>query len=112
MQGSDVERTKQFLREKMLHALPEAGDFTPSIPGLTFFRRDTINERENCVYSPAIAVILQGSKCSIIGSEEYRYGEDYGLIAGVDMPGTSMVTKVKKPKYLLWDQPIECLQFP
>jgi hypothetical protein len=44
--------------EKILHALPATGDFIPSIPGLTFFRRDTINERENCVYSPIIAVVI------------------------------------------------------
>jgi AraC-like DNA-binding protein len=101
MGDSDFERTKQFLKGKILHTLPEAGDFTPSIPGLTFFRRDTINEGENCVYSPVAAVVLQGSKRSVIGNGEYQYGEDYCLIAGVDMPGISMVTKASKEKPLL-----------
>ena len=101
MESVDFERTKQFLKERILHALPEAGDFTPSIPGLTFFRRDTINQGENCVYSPVIAIVVQGFKRSMIGNEEYRYGEDYCLIAGVDMPGISMVTKASKEKPLL-----------
>jgi hypothetical protein len=101
MDSIDFGRTKQFFRERILHAPPEAGDFTPPIPGLTFFRRDTVNKRENCVYSPVIAVVLQGAKCSIIGSEEHQYGEDYCLIAGVDMPGISMVTKATKEKPLL-----------
>jgi AraC-like DNA-binding protein len=101
MQDADFERTKKFLKEKILHALPVAGDFTPSIPGLTFFRRDTSNEGENCVYSPVVAVVIQGAKRSVIGNGEYQYGEDYCLIAGVDMPGISMVTKASKEKPLL-----------
>jgi AraC-like DNA-binding protein len=90
-----------YLKEKILRALPAAGDFTSSIPGLTFFRRDTINEGENCVYSPVVALVIQGAKRSVIGGGEYHYGEDYCLIAGVDMPGISMVTKASKEKPLL-----------
>jgi AraC-like DNA-binding protein len=101
MQDSDFGRTKQFLREKIVHALPAAGDFTPAIPGFTFFRRDTANERENCVYSPVIAVVVQGSKCSIIGDEEHQYGEGYCLISCVDMPGMTMVTEASKEKPFL-----------
>jgi hypothetical protein len=96
MQDADFGRTKRFLKENILHALPVAGDFTPSIPGLTFFRRDTINERENCVYSPVIALVIQGAKCSIIGSGEHQYGEGYCLISCVDMPGITMITKASK----------------
>ena len=101
METVDFGRAKRFLKERILRALPEPGDFTPTIAGLTFFRRDTINEGENCMYSPAIAVVIQGFKCSIIGNEEYRYGKDYCLIAGVDMPGRSMVTKASKETPLL-----------
>jgi hypothetical protein len=81
MQDSDFGRTMLSLKEKILNVLPVAGDFTPSIQGLSFFRRDTINERENCVYSPVIAVVIQGSNCSIIGNGEHQYGEGYCLIS-------------------------------
>jgi AraC-like DNA-binding protein len=101
MRDSDFGRAKEFLKEKILHALPEAGDFSPSIPGLTFFRRDTINERENCVYSPVIALVVQGAKRSIIGSGEHQYGEGYCFISCVDMPGMTMVTKASKEKPFL-----------
>jgi AraC-like DNA-binding protein len=101
MESVDFERTKQFLKEKILQVLPEAGDFTPVIPGLTFFRRDIINIKVNCTYSPAISVVIQGFKCSIIGNKEYRCGEGHCIIAGLDMPAISMVTKASKEKPLL-----------
>jgi AraC-like DNA-binding protein len=101
MQDSDFGWTMQSLKEHILHALPAAGDFTLSIPGLTFFRRDAANERENCVYSPVIAVVIQGAKRSIIGNGEYQYGEGYCLISCVDMPGMTMVTQAAKEKPFL-----------
>ena len=35
---------------------------------------------------PLVGVSVQGARCSIIGNEEYHYGEGHCLIVGVDMP--------------------------
>jgi hypothetical protein len=101
MGNTDFERAKQLLKEKIVHVLPEAGDFTPPIPGLMLFRRDTVNEKENCLYGPMIAVVIQGFKRVIFGNEEYQYGEDYCIVSSVDMPGITTVTKAPKGKPFL-----------
>ena len=43
-------------------------------------------------------MIVQGFKRSIIGSEEYRYGENHCLVAGVDIPSLNYVT-VASPEH-------------
>jgi len=40
---------------------------------------------------PLVAVVVQGSKRSVIGSEEYRYGENHCLVIGVDVPSSNHV---------------------
>jgi AraC-like DNA-binding protein len=59
---------------------------------LTTIRRDEVNQPENCFHKPLVGVIVQGFKRSIIGSEEYRYGENQCLVAGVDLPSVSYIT--------------------
>ncbi len=87
-----LERTSSLLKEKLLRWMPGTGDYPTAIEGLTIFRRDEPNQRENCFYKPLVAVIVQGFKRSIIGSEEYRYGENHCLVAGVDTPSVNYVT--------------------
>ena len=38
-----------------------------------------------------IVKMVQGHKRAFIGMDEYRYGEDEVLVAGVDMPGANMI---------------------
>jgi len=85
-------RTNNLLKEKLLRWMPGSGDYPTAIEGLTIFRRDKANQLENCFYKPLVAVIVQGFKRSVIGSEEYRYGENHCLVAGVDMPCVNYVT--------------------
>src|SRR5271157_5009038 len=85
-------RTNNLLKEKLLRWMPGSGDYPTAIEGLTVFRRDKAHQLENCFYKPLVAVIIQGFKRSVIGSEEYRYGENHCLVAGVDMPCVNYVT--------------------
>ncbi|MGO9137526.1 MAG: AraC family transcriptional regulator N-terminal domain-containing protein [Syntrophales bacterium] len=85
-------RTNNLLKEKLLRWMPGSGDYPTAIEGLTIFRRDKANQLENCFYKPLVAVIVQGFKRSVIGSEEYRYGENHCLVTGVDMPSVNYVT--------------------
>ena len=85
-------RTNNLLKEKLLRWMPATGDYPTAIEGLTIFRRDEANQSENCFYKPLVGVIVQGFKRSIIGSEEYRYGENHCLITGVDVPSVNYVT--------------------
>ncbi len=93
-----LERTKNLLKEKLLRWMPGSGRYPTAIEGLTIFRRDEANQPENCFYKPLVAVIVQGFKRSIIGSEEYRYGENHCLVTGVDIPSVNYVT-VASPEH-------------
>ncbi len=85
-------RTNNLLKEKLLRWMPGTGDYPTAIEGLAIHRRDEANQPENCFYKPLVAVIVQGFKRSVIGSKEYRYGENHCLITGVDMPSVNYVT--------------------
>ena len=87
-----LERTNNLLKEKLLRWMPGTGDYPTAIEGLSIHRRDEANKPENCFYKPLVAVIVQGFKRSVIGSEEYRYGQNHCLVAGVDMPSVNHVT--------------------
>jgi AraC-like DNA-binding protein len=87
-----LERTKNLLKEKLLRWMPGPGRYPTAVEGLTIVRRDEVNQPENCFHEPLVGVIVQGFKRSIIGSEEYRYGENDCLVAGVDLPSVSYIT--------------------
>ena len=46
-------------------------------------------------------MIVQGFKRSVIGSEQYRYGENHCLVAGVDVPSVSYITAVSTEQAFL-----------
>ncbi len=96
-----LERTKNLLKEKLLRWMPGTGDYSTAIEAFTIFRRDEANQPVNCFYKPHVGVIVQGFKRSVIGSEEYRYGENHCLIAGVDVPSVSCITAASPEKPFL-----------
>jgi len=89
---ASLDRTNNLLKEKLLRWMPETGRYPTAIEGLMTSRRDEATQVENCIYKPLVGVIVQGFKRSIIGSEEYRYGENHCLVTGVDMPSANYVT--------------------
>jgi len=92
-------KTNGLLKEKLLRWMPSPGRYTTAIEGFMISRRHDAKDLENCVYKPLVAVVLQGSKRSVIGSEEYRYGENHCLIIGVDVPSANhvIVASPEKP---------------
>ena len=89
----ELAKTGNLLKEKLLRWLPAPGRLSTAIKGLLLSRRDVPDQVENCFYKPSVGVILQGFKRSVVGSEEYCYGENQCLVAGVDMPSSFYVTK-------------------
>ena len=88
---ADLARTNCLLKEKLLRWMPEPGSYPTAIEGLTIARRHDAKQLGNCVYKPLVAVVVQGSKRSVIGSKEYRYGENHCLVIGVDIPSANHV---------------------
>ena len=85
------ERINDALKEKALRHMPEVGVMETAVPGLSISRRLAHDILENSLYKPCIGVMLQGRKKSIIGMEEYIYGEGQCLVVGVDVPSSFYV---------------------
>lgn len=81
--------------------MPEPGLYPNQMPveGLTISRRDDADSISgNCFYQPLVSFPLQGAKRSIIGSDEYTYGENQCLVACVDVPAMSYITAATPEK--------------
>lgn len=61
-------------------------------------RRESDEHVENCFYNPSIGLVVQGKKRSIVGDEEYIYGENQCLVVSVDMP-SSFFASGATPEY-------------
>ena len=80
-----------LLKDKLLKWLHESGEYHTPVPGLSLYRRDDSDSCENCFYDPAVGVVVQGNKQSVIGSQEFRYGENDSLLNSVDLPSKNYI---------------------
>jgi AraC-like DNA-binding protein len=97
-------QTSNLLKAKLLHRLPESGSFPTAIPGLRLSRRDATGQKENCFYRPMLALVVQGSKRSLIGgagASEYCYGEGSCVVVAVDVPSMIHITEASPEKPFL-----------
>ena len=76
------------LKRALLHHMDRPGTFPTAIEGLSLIRRDADDCSERCFEKPLVAIVVQGSKRSIFGTQEYRYSERQYLVAGIDMPAS------------------------
>lgn len=90
-----------LLREKLLKWLPEEGQLETPVAGLTLFRHDHSNTCENCFYEAAVGVVVQGTKRSIVGNEEYVYHENDSLLNSVDLPSQNYILDATPDKPFL-----------
>ena len=97
----DVDTAKSLIKHKLLHCMPRTGDYPTGIEGFGMFRRDTANQSEHCFYRPLISVVVQGSKRSLMGNQEYNYGEGQSLVAAVDIPSLNYVMTASSNKPFL-----------
>jgi AraC-like DNA-binding protein len=88
---SELARINSRLKEKMLRWLPEPELLSTAVDGLRLSRRDEPDRIENCFSEPGVGVIVQGFKRSVIGSQEFCYGANQCMVAGVDMPSSFAV---------------------
>ena len=98
---AELTRVNNLLKEKLLRRLPAPGLYATAIEGFMIARHHDAKEIQNCIYRPLVAVVVQGSKRSLIGSEEYRYGENHCLIVGVDVPSANHVITASPDKPFL-----------
>ena len=101
MNGMDIARTNERLREKILRRTPGTGRLATAIDGFMTVRRNQDNEVVNLFDAPLVGVTVQGFKDSVIGNRHYRYGEGNCLITGIDVPSTSRILSASPQKPFL-----------
>lgn len=77
-----------LLKELLLKRMPEPGRHATPVEGLFMSRRESDTHMENHFYKPSVGLVVQGSKRSIVGTDEYSYGENQCLVVSVDMPSS------------------------
>lgn len=87
-----------WLSQKLLTKLPQAGDLQTPVKGLSIHRRDHTNTPENCFNKPILALTVQGAKRTLVGNDEFRYGAGNALLAGIDLPNMSYLTQASPEK--------------
>ena len=89
------------LKEIVLNHLKEPGVCPSAVSGLTLVRREAAGNAERCFEKPLASVIIQGSKKSVIGTQEYCLHENQCLVSGVDMPSLSYAVEPTREKPFL-----------
>jgi AraC-like DNA-binding protein len=95
-----IRMDKEVLKSQLLNRLPKPGVLHTAIEGLRLTRCDH-DLRVNCFYQPMIGVVVQGFKHSIVGDEEFSFGEGSYMAVGVDMPSVFHITQASPEKPFL-----------
>lgn len=82
----------QELTERIARTIPQDGKAEP-FPGLLLYRVSSPTELRHGVYEPSFCVIAQGSKEVFLGQDRYRYDPEHYLLATVELPVVSQVTR-------------------
>lgn len=94
----EIEQVSALLREKFHLHLRKEGDHVLAVPNVTLHRRHKTDVAENCFYRPIVGLTLQGTKRTVIGTQEYRYGANNCIVTGVDMPSINYITDASPEK--------------
>lgn len=89
------------IHEILLRDFPEAGVFPTAIPGVFMARREEAGFSEHRFDKPLASLLVQGSKKTIIGPNEYSLQSGQLLTVGVDMPSSSQIVAASRESPLL-----------
>jgi len=86
-----VKKVNKKLKEIVLRHMEKPGVCASAINGLTLVRREAVNCSEHCFEKPLASVIVQGSKHSSVGTQEFHIHANQCLVSGLDMPSMSHI---------------------
>jgi len=86
------------------HAPVDGGHRTP-LPCLTLFRWSNVATLDCSLTRPSLVIAVQGRKRLMLADHPFDYGEDYGLIASMQLPVMAQVTEAAP------DAPYLCLVY-
>jgi AraC-like DNA-binding protein len=91
-EGDRMEAARQALARAVLRWAPDGAPHRlPEIPALTMIRSNSAAGPVCGVYEPGVAVIVQGSKRVLLGTDSFIYGRDQFLIASLNLPAVAKI---------------------
>lgn len=84
------------LRKQLLNIARNDGDNHTAIPALSVHRRSHITDAMPCIYALGLAITVAGDKQVTAGGQVFEYGAGQALLASVDLPAVSRVTRASK----------------
>ncbi|KTC22044.1 AraC family transcriptional regulator [Pseudomonas viridiflava] len=94
--ASGLDRKGEGLRRltERLTVITTGKEVCPSvIKGLTFYRMDAPGLPDYCVYEPCVALIIQGTKHTVFGTEEVVSEPGSFFVTSIDIPTTAKVIR-------------------
>ncbi|WP_262689810.1 AraC family transcriptional regulator [Kordiimonas aestuarii] len=85
--------TKSRLTELIAKHAHTPGKVQGAIDGVEFYRAEEPTECRPVVYRPCIIIVAQGSKCGLLGDQQYEYNAYNYLVLSVPLP---LVAQVKE----------------
>ena len=90
---SEVARISARLKERLLARLPEPMLLETAIDGLGISRREEANACGAGFREPTVCLVVQGSKCTVVGQTGFCCGESQFIVAGMELPCTFCARK-------------------
>lgn len=100
--SQEISRLNAKLKQKLLHYMEKPCAYPTPIDGFTLIRREDVGTPERCFEKPLVGLVVQGTKHSLMGGQEYTYKENQCIVAGVDMPISSYVINPTHEKPFLF----------
>lgn len=82
---------QQAMAQTICRRVPGTADQDTAIPGLLLFRRDQPTEPDFCLIEPSVVLVVQGTKCMLIGDQAFPYNTGNFLITSLNLPARSQV---------------------
>lgn len=87
-----AEASRQALARAIQRRAPDGGlHRLPELPALAMFRSSSTAGPVCGVYETGVALIVQGSKRVLLGSDSFVYGRDHFLIASLNLPAVAQI---------------------
>ena len=86
MTTSSIAKPMKALAERVVAHAPAGAEFATSIPGLSLSRFDAPTQPSGYLLEPSVCVVLQGSKCVLVGDEEHTYEAGQFFVTAIDLP--------------------------
>lgn len=84
----------------VLRHAPAEGSAT-RLPGVRMMASGTPTEQVSAIYEPAVALVVQGRKQTLLGDAALSYGAGEYLIVPVEVPVSGQVTEASEPEPFL-----------